>query len=97
MARTRKPDPMVCPRCATGLSYVGTKSFHEGRRGWGELRPASAGQLLPPPSGGGGLGVTLLHTAAFRGDSHPAPKPGLNPARVFVSQGKRLGGPPTTN
>lgn len=34
MAGTRKPDPMVCPRCATGLSYVGTKSFHEGRR-WG--------------------------------------------------------------
>jgi len=29
-------DPMKCPRCETALDYVGTKSFHEGKR-WGIL------------------------------------------------------------
>lgn len=29
-------DPMTCPRCEMDLAYVGTKSFHEGRR-WGVL------------------------------------------------------------
>jgi hypothetical protein len=29
-------DPMRCPRCDTGLEYVGTKAFHEGAR-WGFL------------------------------------------------------------
>jgi ribosomal protein S27AE len=29
-------DPMSCPRCATGLDFVGTKRFHEGTR-WGVL------------------------------------------------------------
>lgn len=29
-------DPMHCPRCHTGLDYVGTKRFHEGTR-WGVL------------------------------------------------------------
>jgi DNA-directed RNA polymerase subunit RPC12/RpoP len=29
-------NPMVCSRCKTDLSYVGTKSFHEGTR-WGVL------------------------------------------------------------
>ena len=29
-------NPMVCPRCETPLSYVGTKAFHEGKR-WGVL------------------------------------------------------------
>ena len=27
---------MACPRCATGLEYVGTKKFHEGSN-WGVL------------------------------------------------------------
>jgi hypothetical protein len=25
-------DPMACPRCEQSLDFVGTKSFHEGRR-----------------------------------------------------------------
>jgi hypothetical protein len=25
-------NPMTCPRCETGLQFVGTKAFHEGRR-----------------------------------------------------------------
>ena len=29
-------DPMKCPRCETDLAFVGTKSFHEGKR-WGIL------------------------------------------------------------
>ena len=29
-------NPMSCPRCDEPLTYVGTKSFHEGRR-WGLL------------------------------------------------------------
>ncbi len=36
MSPAKRVDPMVCPRCSTGLDYVGTKSFHEGRR-WGFL------------------------------------------------------------
>lgn len=31
-----KINPMICSRCETDLSYVGTKSFHEGKR-WGVL------------------------------------------------------------
>ncbi|MGH2400241.1 MAG: hypothetical protein ACRDF6_10385 [bacterium] len=27
-------DPMNCPRCGSGLQYMGTKKFHEGTR-WG--------------------------------------------------------------
>ena len=33
---SEQADPMKCPRCETGLDYVGTKSFHEGHR-WGML------------------------------------------------------------
>lgn len=29
-------DPMACARCATALTYMGEKKFHEGRR-WGVL------------------------------------------------------------
>jgi len=36
MAPANDIDPMLCPRCSTGLEYVGTKKFHEGRR-WGFL------------------------------------------------------------
>ena len=35
MTADDKPNPMTCPRCDTELSYVGTKKFHEGSRGWG--------------------------------------------------------------
>lgn len=33
---TAQKSPLSCPRCDRKLDYVGTKSFHEGRR-WGIL------------------------------------------------------------
>ncbi|MEX2430334.1 MAG: hypothetical protein WD645_00265 [Dehalococcoidia bacterium] len=36
MANDHALDPMVCPRCDTNLTYLGTREFHEGTR-WGLL------------------------------------------------------------
>jgi len=33
--KEQEPNPMECPRCRTGLTYVGTKKFHEGTRAFG--------------------------------------------------------------